>query len=50
MVTIQQGLRADGFEVSMMQLCHWFGVARRSVYYRPIKAPSQARPELAGPI
>ena len=31
MVTIQQGLREDGFEVSMVKPCRWFGVARRSV-------------------
>ena len=24
MVTIQQGLREDGFEVSMVKLCRWF--------------------------
>jgi putative transposase len=50
MVTIQQGLREEGFEVSMVKLCRWFGVARRSVYYRPSKAPSRIRPELAEPI
>ena len=50
MVTIQQGLRADGFEVSMVKLCRWFGVARRSVYYRPTKAPPRIKPELAESI
>lgn len=50
MVTIQQGLREDGFEVSMVKLCRWFGVARRSVYYRPSKAPPKVRAELAEPI
>jgi hypothetical protein len=34
MVSIQQGLRDDGFEVSMVKLCRWFGVARRTVYYQ----------------
>lgn len=38
MVAIQQGLRADGVEVSMEKLCRWFGAARRSVYDRPTKA------------
>src|SRR5690348_7371707 len=33
--TIRQGLKADGIEVSMSKLCQWFGVARRTVYYRP---------------
>jgi|TARA_R110000851_G_C13003900_1_gene558579 putative transposase len=50
MVTIQQGLRADGFEVSMVKLCRWFEVARRSVYYRPTKAAPVVKPELAEPI
>ena len=50
MVTIQQGLREDGFEVSMVKLCRWFGVARRSVYYRPTKAAPKVRAELAEPI
>ena len=34
MVTIQQGLREDGFVVSMVKLCRWFGMPRRTVYYR----------------
>src|SRR5690606_37543927 len=50
MVSIQQGLRDDGFEVSMVKLCRWFGVARRTVYYQPTKAPPEVRPELAAPI
>ncbi|PJK02394.1 transposase [Lysobacteraceae bacterium NML71-0210] len=50
MVTIQQGLREDGFEVSMVKLCRWFGVARRSVYYRPTKAAPKVNPALAEPI
>lgn len=50
MVSIQQGLRDDGFEVSMVKLCRWFGVARRTVYYQPTKAPPKVRPELAEPI
>ncbi|MEW5835850.1 MAG: hypothetical protein AB1832_12360 [Pseudomonadota bacterium] len=34
MVTIQQGLRDEGVAVSMVKLCRWFGVPRRTVYYR----------------
>ena len=49
MVTIQQGPREDGFEVSMVKLCRWFGVARRSVYYRPTKASPTVKSELAVP-
>lgn len=50
MVSLQQGLRADGFEVSMVQLCRWFGVARRTVYYRPTKAPPKVQDRLAAPV
>jgi putative transposase len=50
MVSLQQGLRADGFEVSMVQLCRWLGVARRTVYYRPTKAPPKVQDTLAAPV
>ncbi|MEY2661419.1 MAG: hypothetical protein RLZZ123_2591 [Pseudomonadota bacterium] len=36
---VQQALKVDGVEVSMSQLCRWFDVPRRTVYYRPCKAP-----------
>jgi len=39
MVTVQQGLREDGVEMSMARLCR-FDMPRRSVYYRPTKATS----------
>lgn len=47
MVSLQQGLRDEGFEVSMVQLCRWFGVARRTVYYRPTKAPPKVQEVLS---
>ena len=50
MASLQQGLRADGFEVSMVKLCRWFGVARRTVYYRAIKAPPKIKEALATPV
>lgn len=50
MVSIQQGLLADGFRVSMSQLCRWFDQPRRTVYYRPPKAPPKVKQELAEPI
>lgn len=46
MVSLQQGLRADGIHVSMAQLCRWFEQPRRTVYHRPPKVKS----ELAEPI
>jgi putative transposase len=35
---IRQGLKDDGFEVTISQLCRWFEVPRRTFYYtRPPK-------------
>ena len=48
--SIRQGLKDDGFEGSISKLCRWFGVPRRTVYYRPTKAQPKVRPELAEPI
>ena len=45
-----QGLLEDGLKVSIAQLCDWFGVPRRTVYYRPTKSAPRANPELAAPI
>jgi putative transposase len=49
MVTIQQGLREDGIGVAMAKLCRWFDQPRRSVYYKPTKAPPKVKDELATP-
>ena len=35
--TIRQGLKDDGYAVSISQLCRWFGIPRRTVYYKPTK-------------
>jgi putative transposase len=50
MVSLRQGLLAEGVRVSMAQLCRWFEQPRRTVYYKPVKAPPTVRPELAEPI
>lgn len=47
---LHQGLREDGLQVSISQLCTWFGVARRSVYYRPTKSAPRVNPAFAEPI
>lgn len=39
--TIRQGLEEDGFKVSISKLCRWFGVPRRTFYYRV--GPEQPR-------
>ncbi|MBB3226915.1 hypothetical protein FHW69_001516 [Luteibacter sp. Sphag1AF] len=47
MVSLQQGLLTDEFEVSMVKLRRWFGVARRTVYCRPTKAPPKIQEAIA---
>jgi putative transposase len=48
--SIQQGLLEDGFKVSTAKLCHWFGVARRSVYYKPIQKVPTIQERFEKPI
>lgn len=48
--TIRQGLKADGFDVSISKLCRWFGVPRRTVYYRPVKSEPKVQERFAEPI
>jgi putative transposase len=47
---IRQGLKDDGFEVTISQLCRWFEVPRRTFYYTPTKAAPKLRPELVEPV
>ncbi|HEU6455323.1 MAG TPA: IS3 family transposase [Roseateles sp.] len=49
-MSLQQGLKADGVAVSTSQLCRWFQVPRRTVYYRETQAPPKVQPELASRI
>lgn len=48
--TIRQGLKDDGFDVSISKLCRWFEVPRRTIYYKPVKAEPKLRPDLVEPI
>ncbi|WP_128354011.1 integrase [Pollutimonas thiosulfatoxidans] len=48
--TIRQGLKADGYTVSIAKLCQWFGIPRRTVYYKPVKAAPEINPQFAEPI
>lgn len=48
--TIRQGLKQDGYDVSISKLCRWFGVARRTVYYRPVKSARRVQERFVGPI
>ena len=47
---IQQGLKEDGFTVSMTKLCRWFEVPRRTVYYKPVKSTPKVQDRFAEPI
>ncbi len=48
--TIRQGLKEDGYTVSISKLCQWFGMPRRTVYYKPTKAAPKVDSKLAEPI
>lgn len=47
---IRQGLQAEGVDVPLAQLCRWFSIPRRTLYYRPTKTPPPVDPKYAGPI
>ena len=48
---VRQGLAEEGVHVPISKLCRWFGVLRRTVYYRPVrKAAPRLRKELVEPV
>lgn len=47
---IQQGLLAEGVAVSIARLCTWFGIPRRTVCYKPVKAAPKVDPRFSEPI
>ena len=48
--TLHEGLLADGINVPIAKLCGWFGVPRRTVYYKPTKSAPKIDPRFADPI
>lgn len=46
---VQQGLLDEGVKASLSQLCRWFEVPRRTVYYQPTKAAPKVDEQLARP-
>ncbi len=48
--TIRHGLKADGFDVSISKLRWWFGVPRRTVYYRPVNSEPKLQERFVAPI
>ena len=49
-VAIHQGLKDEGVSVSISQLCRWFGIPRRTVYYRPTSKTPIVQERFADPI
>ena len=47
---LHEQFTADGIHVSISRLCAWFGVARRSVYYRPQRKQPVVKEYYAGPV
>ena len=47
---LQQGLLSEGLTVPVAKLCSWFGVPRRTVYYKPVKSPPKIDPTFEAPI
>lgn len=47
---VQQGLLDEGVKASLSQLCRWFEVPRRTVYYQSTKAAPKVDEQLAAPI
>ena len=47
---VQQGLLNDGVAISLSQLCRWFEVPRRTVYYQAVKTAPKVAAQFAVPI
>lgn len=48
--SVQQGLLEDGISVPVTKLCAWFGIPRRTVYYKPVKSPPKVDARFSEPI
>ncbi len=49
-LSLQQGLKDDGVVVSLVKLCRWFEVPRRTVYYRTTKGKPKLQERFVKPI
>ena len=49
-LSLQQGLAEDGLKVSLVKLCQWFEIPRRTMYYRSTKAAPKVREHFVRPI
>ena len=46
---IQESLYSEGVKVTMSQLCRWFELPRRTVYYKPCKVPPKVQERFEAP-
>lgn len=49
-IHVQQGLADEGVAFSLSQLCQWFEIWRRMVYYKTVKARPKVDERFAQPI
>jgi len=47
---VRQGLKDEGYSVSVSQLCRWFDVPRRTFYYHATKSAPKVQEALAALI
>jgi putative transposase len=47
---LQRALKDDGVIVSLVKLCAWFSVPRRTVYYKPTKGDPKVQAKFVEPI
>ena len=47
---IQQGLAQEGCRFSLVKLCRWFDLPRRTLYYRSTKEAPRVHGQLAAPF
>ncbi len=48
--TVQQGLKAEGHQVSIQKLCEWFEIPRRTFYYKSVKSAPKVQERFEKPI
>ena len=49
-VGLQQELKSEGASVSLVKLCRWFEIPRRTVYYKPTKGEPKLQEKFVKPI
>lgn len=44
MLSVQRGMKDKGVTVPLTKLCRWYGVARRTTYYKPTTGTAKVNP------